>query len=241
MEGWSAPVPWNIKHESYSSPESVDSQYEMPSTSGGYQQTALLPQPPSQSPLMSHQPQLQPETQSRSQSGRLSAMVILVHINVYLKYLYPIIPVVNPENILNDSQQPEQLTAERYSFITALCAATHIQLQLDAMIDPSSSSAYYDSSLALSGIEILTEATNARNECNNICEQVTLESLLTSFFLFAAYGNLDRQNEAWFYLSQATSMALTLGLHREATYSAFGEDEAEERRRVFWLLFVTER
>lgn len=190
---------------------------------------------------MSHQPQLQPQNQSRSQSGRLSAMVILAHINVYLKYLYPIIPVVNSEQILNDSQQPEQLTPQRYAFITALCAATHVQLQLDAMIDPSSSSAYYDSSLALSGIEILTEATNARNECNNICEQVTLESLLTSFFLFAAYGNLDRQDQAWFYLSQATSMALTLGLHREATYSAFGEEEAEERRRVFWLLFVTER
>ncbi|GAM40727.1 C6 transcription factor [Talaromyces pinophilus] len=190
---------------------------------------------------MSHQPQLQSQNQSRSQSGRLSAMVILAHMNVYLKYLYPIIPVVNSEQILNDSQQPEQLTPQRYAFITALCAATHVQLQLDAMIDPSSSSAYYDSSLALSGIEILTEATNARNECNDICEQVTLESLLTSFFLFAAYGNLDRQDQAWFYLSQATSMALTLGLHREATYSAFGEEEAEERRRVFWLLFVTER
>lgn len=60
-------------------------------------------------------------------------------------------------------------------------------------------------------------------------------------FLFAAYGNLDRQDQAWFYLSQATSLALTLGLHREATYSTFGEEEAEERRRVFWLLFVTER
>lgn len=241
VEGWSAPVPWNIKYESYSSPESVDSQYELPNNSSGYHQTSLLSQPPSQSPLMSHQSQLQPQNQSRSQSGRLSAMVILAHINVYLKYLYPIIPVVNSEQILNDSQQPEHLTAQRYAFVTALCAATHVQLQLDAMIDPSSSSAYYDSSLALSGIEILTEATNARNECNNICEQVTLESLLTSFFLFAAYGNLDRQDQAWFYLSQATSMALTLGLHREATYSAFGEEEAEERRRVFWLLFVTER
>ena len=255
VEGWSAPVPWNINikqtYESYSSPESVDSQYELPNTSSGYHQTAMLSQPPSQSPLMSNQPQPQaqpqqqpqpqPQPQSRTQSGRLSAMVILAHINVYLKYLYPIIPVVNPEQILNDSQHPEQLTIQRYAFLTALCAATHVQLQLDAMIDPSSSSSYYDSSLALSGIEILTEAISARNECVNICEQVTIESLLTSFFLFAAYGNLDRQDQAWFYLSQATSLALTLGLHREATYSTFGEEEAEERRRVFWLLFVTER
>ncbi|RAO70579.1 uncharacterized protein BHQ10_006591 [Talaromyces amestolkiae] len=144
--------------------------------------------------------------------------------------LYPLAPL---QTLVSQYPTPPQSIADKGS--QAELMVPH------AMIDPSSSSAYYDSSLALSGIEILTEATNARNECNNICEQVTLESLLTSFFLFAAYGNLDRQNEAWFYLSQATSMALTLGLHREATYSAFGEDEAEERRRVFWLLFVTER
>ncbi|EED14965.1 C6 transcription factor (AmyR), putative [Talaromyces stipitatus ATCC 10500] len=238
------PLPWNINiqqtYEAYSSPESVDSQYELPNSSSGYHQTALLPQGPSQNALQPHQPQTQPRSQSMSHSRRLSAAIILAHLNIYLKSLYPIIPILNPEQIVNDSQHPEQLSTQRYAFIAALCAATHIQLQLEAMVDPSSQS-YPDSALALSGIEILTEATNARNECNNICEQVNLESLLTSLFLFAAYGNLNHHDQAWFYLSQATSMALTLGLHREATYSAFGEEEGEERRRVFWLLFVAER
>jgi hypothetical protein len=36
-------------------------------------------------------------------------------------------------------------------------------------------------------------------------------------------------------------MIFTLGLHREVTYSEFSPEEAEERRRVFWLLFITER
>lgn len=71
VEGWSAPVPWNINikqtYESYSSPESVDSQYELPNTSSGYHQTAMLSQPPSQSPLMSNQPQPQPQPQPQAQ------------------------------------------------------------------------------------------------------------------------------------------------------------------------------
>jgi hypothetical protein len=170
-------------------------------------------------------------------------MVILARVNIYLKYSYPIIPVFNPEQLLNDSQNTEQISSQRYAFITALCAATHMQLQLDAMIDSSTflSSPYHNSALALSDMEFLKEATKARSECNNICEKANIESLLTSFFLFVAYGNLDRHDQAWFYLNQATSMAMTLELHREATYSAFDEERAEEWRRVFWLLFVTER
>jgi hypothetical protein len=92
----------------------------------------------------------------------------------------------------------------------------------------------------MSGEELLTEAVRARKECDPI-EDMNVESLLTSFFLFAAYGNLDRQDHAWFYLCQATSMIFTLGLHRESTYSEMTRDEAEDRRRVFWLLFITER
>jgi Fungal specific transcription factor domain len=215
-EGWPAPlVPWNSvnngqSYEAYSSPDSMDSQYELPNA-----QLSLLRQP-------------------GSLSGRLLPTALQAHVNIYLKYLYPIMPVLNAEQALADSQDPERLTPERYAFITALCAATHVQLQLDEVVDSTSSSSY-------SGIGLLTEATNARAKCNNICDHVTIESLLTSFFLFAAYGNLDRHDQAWFYLSQATSMSHTLGLHRESTYAEFAAAEAEERRRVFWLLFVTER
>jgi hypothetical protein len=92
----------------------------------------------------------------------------------------------------------------------------------------------------MSGEELLAEAVRARGECD-VLEELGTESLLTSFFLFASYGNLDRQDHAWFFLCQATSFAFSLGLHREATYAEYEIGEAEERRRVFWLLFITER
>jgi hypothetical protein len=163
-------------------------------------------------------------------------------VNVYLKYLYTIMPVIRPEQVLNDSREPEKLTPPRYAFMAALCAATHVQLKLDGAdgVTDASLTSPVDGRSAMSGEELLIEAANARKECD-VSENINIESLLTSFFLFAAYGNLDRQDQAWFYLSQSTSMAHTLGLHRETTYSELEATEAEERRRVFWLLFVTER
>lgn len=143
-------------------------------------------------------------------------------------------PVIRPDEVLRDSEQPEKLSPSRYAFMAALCAATHVQLRLDG------TSQGDEGSSNLSGEDLLMEAVAARRECDP-AENASIESLLTSFFLFATYGNLDRQDQAWFYLSQAIAMAHTLGLHRESTYARLDPAEAEERRKVFWLLFVTER
>ncbi|KAL1980270.1 hypothetical protein VTN96DRAFT_4414 [Rasamsonia emersonii] len=214
-DGCQTSFSWNPTYDSYSSPDSIDSH--------------------SQCELASYR--------VFPKARRLSSLVLLAHVNIYLKYLYPIMPVIRPEQVLNDSREPEKLTPKRYAFMAALCAATHVQLKLDgadAMTDTSSGHALSDGRSAMSGEELLAEAVSARKECD-ITENVDIETLLTSFFLFAAYGNLDKQDQAWFYLSQSTAMAHTLGLHRESTYSNFDPTEAEERRRVFWLLFVTER
>ncbi|KAL6238205.1 hypothetical protein BDW75DRAFT_41850 [Aspergillus navahoensis] len=171
----------------------------------------------------------------------LTAPVLLAHVNVYLKYMFPIMPVVQREELQQDCHHPERLTPQRYAFLASLCAATHIQLKLDgttAVADPSHFQAGENS--FMSGEELLAEAVRARKDCDPV-EDMNVESLLTSFFLFASYGNLDRQDHAWFYLCQATSMVFALGLHRESTYSELSTEEAEQKRRVFWLLFITER
>ncbi|KAI9368797.1 fungal-specific transcription factor domain-containing protein [Aspergillus egyptiacus] len=173
----------------------------------------------------------------------LTPPVLLAHVNVYLKYMFPIMPVVQRTELQQDCHQPECLSPQRYAFLASLCAATHIQLKLDGAApaaDTSQSQTGVDGNSLMSGEELLAEAVRARKECD-LVEESSVESLLTSFFLFAAYGNLDRQNHAWFYLCQSTSMIFTLGLHRESTYTELRPEEAEQRRRVFWLLFITER
>lgn len=174
---------------------------------------------------------------------RLSAPVLLAHVNVFLKYLFPIMPVVRRERLQQDCHQPGQLSSQRYAFLASLCAVTHIQLKLDGATSashPPHPQASVDGHSVMSGEELLAEAVRARKDCDPV-DEMSIESLLTSFFLFAAYGNLDKQDHAWFYLCQATSMVFTLGLHRESTYSELSAEDAEEKRRIFWLLFVTER
>ncbi|KAF7712731.1 Amylolytic gene expression activator [Penicillium ucsense] len=174
---------------------------------------------------------------------RLSSQILLAHVNVYLKYLFPIMPVVRGDQLRRDSQQPEMLSASRYAFLASLCAATHIQLKLDGdtpVPDPARLESLGDGHSLFSGETLLSEALRARRDCD-IVDDVSIESLLTSFFLFASYGNLDKQSHAWYYLCEAISMTFSLGLHRESSYAELSVEDAEERRRVFWLLFITER
>ncbi|PYH40363.1 putative C6 transcription factor (AmyR) [Aspergillus saccharolyticus JOP 1030-1] len=174
---------------------------------------------------------------------RLTAPILLAHVNVYLKYLFPIMPVVRRQELQRDCHRLELLSSQRYAFLASLCAATHIQLKLDGtspVPDPLHLPTGAEGHSCMSGEELLCEAVQARKDCD-VVEDLNMDSLLTSFFLFASYGNLDQQDHAWFYLCQATSMVFTLGLNRESTYAELSVEEAEERRRVFWLLFVTER
>ena len=190
----------------------------------------------------------------RPYARRLTSPILLAHVNVFIKYLFPIMPVVRREELKWDSHRPERVSPQRYAFLAALCAATHIQLKLDGGSDQlacgssissnsaatSASTIDIDGQALMSGEELLAEAVGARNECD-VVEEMDIESLLTSLFLFACYGNLDKQKQAWFYLCQTTSMVFTLGLHRESSYTRLSIEEAEEKRRIFWLLFVTER
>lgn len=231
---WCTPVPWDINvgqvYGSYLRSEYTESPHQLPEANEIYGQNSIFSQSTWPS-FSSHQLRLR----------RLSATVLLAHLNIYIKYIYPIVPIISADHLIQDARRPKDASAQRYAFLTALCAATNFQLHFDAIIDPISSSPSHDRTPLVSGEKILAEAVRARNECDNIYEQVNTESLLTSFFLFAAYGNLDRHDQAWFYLNQAISMAMALGFHQEATFAACEREEAEKRRRVFWLLFVTER
>ena len=158
-------------------------------------------------------------------------------------------PVFDPEIVIQDSSDPESLPPERYAFLAALCAITHIQLKLDGpgVVDTSAGSAFGISIAAaaeegnlISGDTLLAEAVRARNEYNTI-EHTSVDSLLTSFYLFASYGNLENHSYASFYLCQAVCMVHTLGLNRESVYLRMDPGEAENCRRIFWLIFVSER
>ena len=155
-------------------------------------------------------------------------------------------PVFDSERALDDASHPDALSIERYAFLAAICAATHIQLKLDGSENgrepgtPPNLAGDGERGSFISGDFLLSEAVRARSECD-VVEHANVDTLLASFFIFAAYGNLDKAEPAWFYLCQAVSMVYILGLDRESICAKLDPKETERKRRIAWLLFVTER
>ncbi|KAL2823542.1 fungal-specific transcription factor domain-containing protein [Aspergillus cavernicola] len=181
------------------------------------------------------------------EARRLSSELLLAHINVWAKHLFPVMPILSVNSLLPDCADPELLSPKRYALLVALCAATHIQLRLDRSPVTSGAGTNPDPSpnnlihrhLLVTGEYLLSEALKARGSFDPI-EQCCIEDVLTSFFLFESYANFNRQSHAWFYLSQAIAFAISLHMHDELSYTQLDPAEASRRRRLFWLLFVTE-
>jgi hypothetical protein len=96
------------------------------------------------------------------------------------------------------------------------------------------------SSLEL-GKLLIQETLRVRKSYDYI-EAPTMWSVITSFFLFGSHFCLDKQNTAWFHLREATTLAQLLGMHMESFYQTSGDIiENARKRRLYWLLFVTER
>ncbi|PCG90702.1 Transcription factor [Penicillium occitanis (nom. inval.)] len=165
---------------------------------------------------------------------RISSTQLQAHLHVFLTYLYPIMPVVDKDALLIDCANPEALGPRRYALLVALSAAAHLQLNLDMpQTDPSVD-------ITQSSESLLTEALRALQQFNPL-DDPHIDSVLTMFFLFAAYGNLRKTHQAWHYLNQSICFAYMLKLNVESTYTALSQHEADMLRRIYWLLFITER
>ena len=72
-------------------------------------------------------------------------------------------------------------------------------------------------------------------------EGPTVDTIITSFFLFGCCFGLNKHNTGWLHLREATALAQILGMQDENTYLFDDVVETSRKRRLFWLLFVTER
>lgn len=170
------------------------------------------------------------------------SLSLVAHVQAFLRHMFPIMPVVNGDEILADAVRLDELTPSRYALIVSLCAATRVQLQLDKIKEETENLPSVDipSTPQVTGEMLLSMAEMSLSQYS-IIDDYSLDSILTSFFLFAGYGNLDNARRAWFYLNQSITLAQALSLTSEEGYCGLSGSEREARRRLFWLLFVTER
>jgi hypothetical protein len=75
----------------------------------------------------------------------------------------------------------------------------------------------------------------------SLCEDTDLASVQICVLLGSFYLYTGRPNLGFVVLGSGIRCAYALGLHRENTWPRLREEDAEERRRVWWALYVFDR
>jgi len=171
--------------------------------------------------------------------GLLSPEVVGACIEFFFDHMYPTMPILHRSRLQHMVMGMDSYV-ETYCLIASLCAFMIIQPGVEV---PESHAARRETGPAVSfatGTTLLDEALRVRKGYEYV-ESPTLATVITSFFLFGCYFGLDKHNTAWFYLREATTLAQILGMQDESNYRTGDLVECSRRRRLYWLLFVTER
>jgi hypothetical protein len=159
-------------------------------------------------------------------------------VEFFFTNMYPTLPILHRGRLEQQAMYADQ-NVDTYCLLTSLCAFMMIQPGMGIPGDPLGLDSLPGANL-ISGNLLLEETLRVRKSYDHL-ETPTMNSLVTSFFLFGCYFGLDLHNKAWFHLREATTLAHILGMQKEETYLQFDAVESSRRRRLYWLLFVTER
>ncbi|KAL3444842.1 fungal-specific transcription factor domain-containing protein [Aspergillus insuetus] len=156
---------------------------------------------------------------------------VLSYIETYRDRMYPVWPVIDVAR-LSTALQAGETDYETCALAFAVCAGTGAQLQLKTS---NQHQLYNDMS-----DRFATESERYRLNYD-YRESSTIEAILIPLFLHFYYGAKGKRLTASFLLREAISICQLLGLDKEETYRGFDPGEESYRRRIFWLLYVTER
>ena len=165
--------------------------------------------------------------------------IVTTCVDYFFANLYPTQPILHRHRV-GDMIAQMDTDPEAYCLVVSLCAYMLIQPNLDLRPSAFDGLETPTRSNAQLGQALLAEAVRFRKGFN-YTESPTSWSVMTSFFFFACYFCMDMHGTAWFHLREATTLALTVGMHEEATYRTADIVESSRMRRLYWLLFVTER
>lgn len=153
---------------------------------------------------------------------------------LFFAHLFPIMPVLDPKVYLDSDllRRPGLLSSSNYTLLTAMAAAVIVQLNLSIPCEENSTTPL---------AELLIKSCLEERTRSNYLDNPDTSTVITSFFLFAYFGNMERQKKAWYYLHEAITFAELIGLDDEESTLDLNAAEVQWRRRLFWLLFITER
>ena len=148
--------------------------------------------------------------------------------------MYPIWPVVDRTELLaklGDKMEDPETCALAFS----VCAATGAQLRLDADFDLGYPQSKYS---IIDRFAIEAERNRAMIDQQETC---TIACILIPFFLSMYYSSKKKRFTSTLLLRESLTLCELLDLDKELVYASLEPDEQKYRRKVFWLLFITER
>jgi len=174
-------------------------------------------------------------------AGLLSAELIKECLEFYFSNMYPQLPILSRQQIEQQAMYSVmEQNRDAYCLITALCAFVFLQPGMSMPPgDPFNLDMMPGVNLIASTV-LLDEALRVRKGYE-VLDNISLYTIATSYFIFACQDGIESHNRAWYYLREATTMTEMLGMHNEETYLQWDPVESSRRRRLYWLLFATER
>ncbi|KAJ2899792.1 RING-3 protein [Zalerion maritima] len=163
-------------------------------------------------------------------------------VDLYYEHIYPIMPLVYMPTISEIIGRPMSPPEKRQ--IYALCALTAFHMSGKSINAAGPASTWEAASAPPAweqiGRSFLDESISAR-QSYDFEEDISLPAITASFWMSTSFFEINQSKKSWYYLKEALSLAMDLGLHNEAKYMGLSDTEKLCRRRVFWILFVTER
>ena len=164
---------------------------------------------------------------TREFGGGLEAVTIDACIEIYLRKIQPVVPLLTTEILREEASRISTSLLSR-QFIISFCAyvVTFGKIMHDPLFPVSTQA--FEADL---GQKLLEAALRIQNP-----ERVTQPGKLSvyiTFFLYGAHAGLGDYRQGWFWLREATTLFMMLK----------GEEglEAEAYKCLFWVLVVSER
>ncbi len=131
-------------------------------------------------------------------------------------------------------------SGEAYCLICSLSAFMLIQPGVELKSDHTVQGSTKSIRNTALGTALLDETLRIRKSYEYV-ENPTISTIITSFFIFGCCFGLNKHNTGWLHLREATALAQLMGMQEEHHYVTSDDNESSRERRLFWLLFVTER
>ncbi|KAH7021315.1 uncharacterized protein B0I36DRAFT_435164 [Microdochium trichocladiopsis] len=153
-------------------------------------------------------------------------------LDLYYDHIYPIMPILYMPAVRTIISRP--MSAPEKNLIYAMSALTSFHMSGKSLAVPGAPN------WELAGKFFLDECISVRQEYDFL-EDASLSAVISSFWLSTSFFEINQNRKSWYYLREALTLAMDMGLDDDKTYHGLSPEETLCRRRVFWILYVTER